>query len=380
MARIGRERTGSVKYSEKKKAWIVRVTYTDQFGKRHDLRRMAENRTEGKNLLKQLLRQLEDRGEKSIDGDRLTFRKLAEIYSKHKIQPATYQGEAKISGLRSYRSLPQHIRALNEYFGARLIKSITVADIEAFKAQRLNTPTQRTGKPRTIAHVNRTLSLMRSILNYAKREGWIVINPFEKGKGMIESSHEVRRDRILSKDEEESLLAACETPARAHLRPLLICALDTAMRFGEIVQLRWSDVDLGGEMIRVRATTTKTMTARTIGLTARLKAEMERLFELSPPDEDGLVFGIKSNVKRSFAAACKDAGIEGFRFHDARHTAITRMIQSGLPPMVVMRISGHTQYQTFARYVNVNEESARRAASALDDWHSTELDRTDIVN
>ena len=78
-----------------------------------------------------------------------------------------------------------------------------------------------------------------------------------------------------------------------------------------------------------------------------------------------LVFGIKDTVKRSFASACRDAEIEGFRFHDCRHTAITRMIQAGLSPMEVMKVSGHTQMNTFARYVNPNTQAVTRIADVL---------------
>ncbi|HZE72004.1 MAG TPA: tyrosine-type recombinase/integrase [Pyrinomonadaceae bacterium] len=52
----------------------------------------------------------------------------------------------------------------------------------------------------------------------------------------------------------------------------------------------------------------------------------------------------------------QEAGIEDFRFHDCRHTAITRMIQAGIPATETMKISGHTQFVTFARYVGVNEQ------------------------
>ena len=91
---------------------------------------------------------------------------------------------------------------------------------------------------------------------------------------------------------------------------------------------------------------------------------------------DEPVFGIKDNFKKSFASACSDAEIEGFRFHDCRHTAITRMIQAGLSPMEVMKISGHTQMNTFARYVNPNIQAVQRIADVLSAYNfqeSTEL-------
>lgn len=77
------------------------------------------------------------------------------------------------------------------------------------------------------------------------------------------------------------------------------------------------------------------------------------------------MFGITDTVKQSFMSACKAAGVESFRFHDCRHTAITRLVQAGVSPMEVMKISGHTEHVTFARYVNPNAGAILRAADAL---------------
>ena len=66
-----------------------------------------------------------------------------------------------------------------------------------------------------------------------------------------------------------------------------------------------------------------------------------------------------------FASLLRETGIDDFRLHDCRHTAITRVIAAGAPPMEVMKISGHTQMSTFARYVNPNEHSLKRAAEML---------------
>ena len=110
---------------------------------------------------------------------------------------------------------------------------------------------------------------------------------------------------------------------------------------------------------------TKTAKPRIVGMTQRVYAELTRLWEQSPKDSDELVFGVKDNITRSFTSACRDAKIEGFRFHDCRHTAITRMIQAGLSPMEVMKVSGHTQMNTFARYVNPNTQAVTRIADSF---------------
>ncbi len=81
---------------------------------------------------------------------------------------------------------------------------------------------------------------------------------------------------------------------------------------------------------------------------------------------DALVFGFTDTVKKSFAAACREAGVSGFRFHDARHTAITRMIDGGMPAEQAGRIAGHTNVTTTYRYVNPHQGSIEKAASILD--------------
>lgn len=100
-------------------------------------------------------------------------------------------------------------------------------------------------------------------------------------------------------------------------------------------------------------------------MTIRLAEALRALQEHRPPMEDALVFGF-DDVKRSFTGACKDAGIAGLRFHDLRHTAASRLISAHIPLEEVGKQLGHTQQQTTWRYVNVNLETARRAAAALD--------------
>jgi integrase len=154
------------------------------------------------------------------------------------------------------------------------------------------------------------------------------------------------------------------------------------MRRGELFKLRWRDVDLDGRLIRITAFNSKTARPRSVAITPRLYAELERLHAQAPDDVDALVFGVTDTIKKSFAAACNVAGIEGFRFHDCRHTAITRMVQANIPPMEIMKISGHTQHITFARYVNPDRGAVQRAADALAAFNASQgvQDVTEIVN
>jgi integrase len=344
--------------------WIARLTLTGEGGKRRNIKRICENKTEAKEELRRLLRKYEDQGEQALDGDTLTFRELANLYRERNLVPAEYHGERKIRGLRSVRTPRGHLKVLTERFGSKRIKNITHSDIEEFKQIRLKTPTHQ-DKQRTIASVNRELELLRAVLRFAARQGWLSRSPFEMGMPLISKADEVRRERVLTHEEEKRLLSVC-TGRRAHLRAILIAALDTAMRRGELFKLTWQDIDLENRLIQVRATTTKTLRPRTVGITERLATELTSLYESSTKTPEGLVFGITDTVKKAFASVCQDAGVEGFRFHDARHTAITRMIQSGMPAHLIMKVSGHTQPVTFARYVNVDGQTARQAAVALE--------------
>ncbi|MBI1763109.1 MAG: tyrosine-type recombinase/integrase [Acidobacteria bacterium] len=368
---MARERSGSIKFNKDQNDFVVRVTYHDEQGKRHDLRRRAASKTDASRELKRLLRTLDDHGGRSVDGARLTFNELAKKYTDKKLIPPVYKGETRIAGLRSWQCQLGYLKNLSAFFGKQRIQSITHSDLEKYRAARLQTNTIR-GKERTITGVNRELSLMRAMMNFARRNGWITRNPFEQGESLISHADENRRDRILTEDEEARLLSVCDG-RRAHLRPLIIAAIDTAMRHGELLQLKWSDVNFEANVIRVRKTTTKTWESRTIGLTTRLSTELQRLWERGTGNRDELVFGLTNNVKHSFTTARNLAQLDDLHFHDLRHVGTTRMIRAGMPPMEVMKITGHKQISTFLRYMNVDQQTARRAAQALDNLYMPEV-------
>jgi len=215
--------------------------------------------------------------------------------------------------------------------------------------------------------VNRELELLRAILNYAVQNEWLIKNPFALIKGIISKAAEAERDRVLSFEEETRLLEVC-VGRKAHLRPLLICALDTAMRRGEIFKMRWKDIDFSSSEIYIPQTNTKTEEARRVGITQRLNEELETLWNASSKNLDSTVFGITNTIKTAFKSACEDANIKDFRFHDCRHTATTRMVSSGSPHTEVMKITGHSQLKTFLRYLNITSETTKKVASRLSDY------------
>lgn len=374
-----KERAGSVKYSERRKCYIARVTYYDLQGKKHDIRRQSKDLTNAKRELKRILRSLEEHGPRVIDAERMTFSTLAEVYSDRKLIEPVYKGETRIAGLRSWRNQKGFLKPLQAYFGKQRLQSITHSDLEDYRAKRIQLKTRR-GEERTITGINRELSLMRTMFNFALKQGWVVQSPFDMGESLISHADENQRDRILTPEEEIRLLAACEDRNREHLRPLIIAALDTALRFGELIQLIWTDVNLEDGMVVVRKTTTKTWESRVIGMTSRLRAELQKLWDNSTGNKDELIFGIEDNITKAFTTARELAQIEDLKFHDFRHTATTRMIQAGMAPGEVMNITGHKEISTFLRYLNSDRSTAKRAAEALDKLYSSAEKKTDEIS
>ena len=162
-----------------------------------------------------------------------------------------------------------------------------------------------------------------------------------------------------------SSLAAC-LGVRNHLKPILIMALDTGMRKGEIFSLTWNDINLLEKTITIQAFNTKTQRKRSLAMTPRLYRELEWSKESRNSDTGDRIFGIVDNVKKGFASACKLAGIEGMRLHDCRHTFATRLIEAGVLQAEVSRLLGHTTTIMTDRYINANIETACRAIGALE--------------
>lgn len=409
----GEEEPSQKKKRAQKRYWreikghlYARLQYQDENGKwREKLKPIQDKRT-AKSVVEAMRQELEAHGEEMLQADKMMFRELAAEYEKTRLVAATYSNGVKVSGKRSLLPSKSALKPVVAYFGSKPVRSIKASDIESYKNKRLNTPVEfevkvkivsedENGdektiwrketrvKSRKVASVNRELELLRAILNFAMQNGWLIKNPFNLAKGVISKAAEVERDRVLSFDEEARLLAVC-TDRRAHLKGLLICALDTAMRRGEIFKMRWRDVSFDKGEIFIPQTNSKTEDSRMVGITPRLRDELEKLWESSPKEKDLLVFGITNTIKTAFKSACDEADIKDFRFHDCRHTATTRMIASGSPHTEVMKITGHTQLKTFLRYLNITSETASNVASRLGDYliqrQTQTSDVTEAVN
>jgi integrase len=351
--------------------WWARVIHVDpETNKTHDLSRRATSRADAIDKRDLLVAEIEATAGQSVGKERMSFANLCDYYEKKYLKDAEYVDGRKVAGLRSLATVKGQLETLREHFGARHLRSLTYGAIRDFRSARLKAKTRK-GEQRSITSVNRELALLRRMLNVAKAESFIIgENPFNNGDPLISVADEKKRQRIITRDEEKALLAACDAPKRGHLKPIVIAALDTGCRLGELLKLRWRDVDLDNGRITLIAFNTKTATERRVALTTRLRLELEQLKADAPDDPRMRVFGIVSNVKSAFTGARNDAGLANLRFHDLRHSAATRLVGLHIPLAEVGRILGHQQPTTTYRYVNADHETAIRAAAALDRFNA----------
>jgi integrase len=387
-----RERKGSI--IQRNGKLFARIRFKDESGKLRDIWRKADNRTHAREIIRQLLNEIESASTRQIDAANMTFGELAEYFITNYLHEAVYVADMKVSGVRGVREALCEVKPLQEYFGNKKIRSITYGDIRTYKQTRFQTPTRNDvlsykrelqnnpkaefRSTRSIASINKELGKLRRMFNIAVREQWLTRNPFHNGESLI--SVETHRLRILSRDEEARLFSAIDAePKRAHLKGICLLALDCALRRGEIFTLRWSDIDLVRRTVTVRAFNSKTARSRTVAMTIRVFQELERLWQESRQDTNALVFGVSVTIKTAWRKICRDAGIRDFHFHDCRATAISRMIAAGMPPAEVMRVSGHTTLRAFYVYVRTDIDTAYRAASALDAYLAQAVERQAVI-
>ncbi len=344
--------------------WIARITFTDRTGKRRSHKESAPTKPEARELLKAMGKKFENPKQiEKIDTDKVTFKKLSEKYIEDKVKGPEYRNDKKISGLRSARTVKIRIDALVDYFGSMRLKEVTIGDIETFKSIRLRTKTQY-DRERSISAVNRELEVLQAMMRFAVSRGWIEKSPFENATSpIILKSAETRRKRVITDEEETKLLTASLNGKRVHIRPIIIAAIDTGMRLGELLSLQWRDVDMDGRQINLRAIMTKTNEARTIPISERLMIELEGLRQKYPDRES--VFNI-TTIQKSWGSTVDEAGLGDLQFHDLRHSFCTRLLAQGMPLEEIAKISGHADINTLFRiYINTTHLTIDKARSLL---------------
>ena len=200
--------------------------------------------------------------------------------------------------------------------------------------------------------VVRELAYFSSIINHARRE-WGINTP-NPVLSVRKPAQPLGRNRILTPEEEKRLLNACEPRANRNIftRPFVILALETAMRRGELLSLRWENIDYLKRTAFLALT--KNGEARTVPLSTRAIETLQAL----PRSIDGRVLPINfAALETNFQRARNKANLADLRIHDLRHTAITRLAER-LPNLIELSaVSGHKNLGMLKRYYHPNPEA-----------------------
>jgi integrase len=284
-------------------------------------------------------------------------------YSKANKAPSTYR--------RDEVSLNPNLIPV---FKGVYLYEITPEMVEQYKAARLSDV-----EPAT---VNREIACLRNLFNKAVAWRYVRRNPVHGVKMLKEPPGRIR---YLESAEITALLKAIDTLPRksgAYLKPIVVMALNTGMRKAEILNLKWSAVDLNARKITILKS--KNNEVRTVPVNDTLFEALNKLYKASETryvfaHSDGDAF---RNVRRSFDRALKLAKIQDFVFHDLRHTFASHLVMSGCNLRTVQQLMGHKDIKMTMRYSHLSKEHLQDAVSKLDlVWtpygHQANIERTE---
>jgi integrase len=276
--------------------------------------------------------------------ERKTFAEMAEEYMTEK------------AGKRSLGRDKTSLSNLAPVFGQKPLHLVTKRDIEAYSRERASKVKGAT--------VNRELALLRHLFNIAIDKGYTDINPARGFKKFPEAPW--RHKFFFSESEIEKLISA----SAPHLRPILAVAFGTGLRKGDILGLKWADVDLDRGIISIQMQKTgEPIEIPLIPMIRDLLGEMKSraasslfVFSLGP---SGQAIG---DIKTAFRAALRRSGLiaKGYRFHDIRRTFARMLYNQGVILTKIQRLLGHRSVLTTERYLGVKFEETREAILMLD--------------
>jgi integrase len=272
----------------------------------------------------------------------------------------------------------------------RTLVSIDQRMIDRWWADRLTVVSKRTGTPVGKVTASRELAALRSSFSKAVEWGFIEQNPLTKVRQKIVEAKKVVR--YLAPDEERQLrtmLAKRDRKlieARAsgnewsrrsgrdqlpelpvggygdHLTPIVLLAMNTGLRKGELLALMWSDINLTSGVLTIRAETAKSGKERHVPLNAESRDVLTRWRRQV---DDGPLFAI-GDFKTAWASFIRDTGIRNFRFHDLRHHFASRLVMNSIDLNTVRELLGHADLKMTLRYAHLAPAHLAAAVSTLD--------------
>lgn len=150
-----------------------------------------------------------------------------------------------------------------------------------------------------------------------------------------------------------------------HLTPAVLLSMNTGMRRGELLSLRWSSIELAGKhpQLTIEGSSAKSHQTRHLPLNQEAVDVLKRWRERAPSEER--VFPVKTGFKSAWAPLLVRAKITAFRWHDVRHHFASRLVQAGVPLNTVRELMGHASLAMTLRYAHLAPDQKREAVAKL---------------
>ncbi len=265
---------------------------------------------------------------------------------------------------RSYHvQLPQLIW-WREQLGAHTVADLSPAMIAECR-DLLASGTVRGSRTRSPGTVNRYLAALSHALSIAVKEwGWLESSPARRVSKLKEPSGRVR---FLSDEERARVLKACLESRNTHLYPAVVVALSTGVRQGELLGLRWRDVDLDRGMIILHQT--KNDERRAVPLVGHALHVVRQLSN-APHEDADMIFkarspGRRASLRTAWERALRRAEIADFRFHDLRHSTASYLAMNGASLAEIAEVLGHKTLQMVKRYAHLSDQHTARVVAAM---------------
>lgn len=273
------------------------------------------------------------------------------------------------------RDLTSHLSWWRSEVGAHLLSELTPSVLSAARDKLSKAVTVR-GKKRAPATVLRIMASLSAVLKVAERDwGWIDSSPMAKitkpvaGRGRV---------RFLSDDERNRLLQACKEIGHPYLHIIVVIAISTGMRLGEIMCLRWELVDIREKLAIGHAQLLDTKNGERRGIPiAGAALTALRTLAAAQGKTTGLLFpSLRAkpiagapekpmDIRRPWEQAVAKAELKDFRFHDLRHSAASYLAMNGATPSEIAEVLGHKTLSMVKRYAHLSQAHAASVVARM---------------
>lgn len=253
------------------------------------------------------------------------------------------------------KSQIHHLNWWQKHYGSKLLLDITPSLLAHAKDFLLKEDTGRK-IPRSGPTVNRYFSTLSKAFSLASKEWeWLLENPFSRVSKLPENKG---RTRFLSKEELQSLLQACREHKNPNLYGMVLMAASLGMRFGEIADLKWKNVDFENRFITLEVT--KNQDVRVLPMPDQIYGFLKsknwfNQEEYVFPSKDPAKRHPQSLIRKAFQSVLQQLGLDDVVFHSLRHTAASHLAMSGATQGELMEVLGHRSPVMTRRYAHFNK-------------------------